>query len=88
MKIGGWRTLCFFELDLFTPVGVPYPSLLSSEGWESTDLNPPMVLQTLRHAQPTCPLSEVRMFSLSHLQLFSQAAKCPIHARSLSMSEK
>jgi hypothetical protein len=24
MKIGGWRTLCFFELDLFTPVGVPF----------------------------------------------------------------
>jgi REP element-mobilizing transposase RayT len=73
---GSWRTLCFFELDLFTPVGVPHPSLLSSEGWESTDLNPSPVFQSLRHAQPTCPLPEVRMFSLPHLQLLSQAAAC------------
>ena len=29
-------------------IGVPHPSLLSSEGWETTDLNPSPVLQSLR----------------------------------------
>jgi hypothetical protein len=38
----------FFRTRPVHTRGVPHPSLLSSEGWESTDLNPSPVLQSLR----------------------------------------